>query len=546
MTNDALKKQGDDGAIGWQGEGSVALGASHLGVYQLPLRDPPLGEIAVYHVAVGMNAIGWGFGRRVKIGTSQGYGWAGKPLPSTVFEIAVKAGPLTRRRGQASVDQEGKVTPRPAPSSFFRSPRSVGRRRPSIDQRPRHVPEEAPMRLLTLTAAALLLAAPLTCADDRKPPPDADAQAKAEMMIKNLFKEDFSRRKPADLQALAVKLVQQAADAGADPTARFVLLRLAAEVAAKGGDAADALQAIDAQAKEYAVNAVALKAKALEATLRATGAPIDYQAVLDAALPAADETQAADDFDSEARLLRTAQVAATKLGNKPLAAVASERGKMVEAMQKEHENIKADLATLKDKPDDPDASLHVGRFLCFYKGDWDRRPAAAGRGRRRQAARTWPRWTSTPPRRRPTRRRWPTPGWRRPTRKRGSRCSRSSCTPTTGTSRPRPQLTGLDQAKVEKKIKDLDKIAEKLTVPDAPPEPGWVVLFRSANPALWDPATEQVGQNGYALPLSKAPDGVQVPQAQVRRHQSLRHHPHDERRPEEAERRRRDRLAGGQ
>ena len=191
-------------------------------------------------------------------------------------------------------------------------------------------------------------------------------------MIKNLFKEDFSRRKPADLQALAVKLVQQAADAGADPTARFVLLRLAAEVAAKGGDAADALQAIDVQAKEYAVNAVALKAKALEATLRATGAPIDYQAVLDAALPAADETQAADDFDSEARLLRAAQVAATKLGNKPLAAVASERGKMVEAMEKEHENIKADLATLKDKPDDPDASLHVGRFLCFYKGEWDR------------------------------------------------------------------------------------------------------------------------------------------------------------------------------
>jgi hypothetical protein len=31
----------------------------------------------------------------VKIGTSQGYGWAGAPLPSTVFEISVKAGPLT-------------------------------------------------------------------------------------------------------------------------------------------------------------------------------------------------------------------------------------------------------------------------------------------------------------------------------------------------------------------------------------------------------------------------------------------------------------------
>ena len=108
MTNDALKKQGDDGAIGWQGEGSVALGASHLGVYQLPLRDPPLGEIAVYHVAVGMNAIGWGFGRRVKIGTSQGYGWAGKSLPSTVFEIAVKAGPPSDAEAKHLLTKKGK------------------------------------------------------------------------------------------------------------------------------------------------------------------------------------------------------------------------------------------------------------------------------------------------------------------------------------------------------------------------------------------------------------------------------------------------------
>ena len=76
-----------------------------------------------------------------------------------------------------------------------------------------------------------------------------------------------------------------------------------------------------------------------------------------------------------------------------------------------------------------------------------------------------------------------------------------------------PQLAGLDKAKAEKRIKDIDKIAEKLTVPelkDAPPEPGWVVLFRSANPMLWDPPQEvKIGENGYAIPLSKAPDGIQ-------------------------------------
>src|SRR5439155_25557043 len=103
---------------------------------------------------------------------------------------------------------------------------SIPNREPSAaaaERRPH--PPEAPMRLLTLTAAALLLAAPLLRADDRKTPPDADAQAKAEAQIKDLFKDDFAKRKPADLQALASKLIQQAADTKNDPAGQFVLLR---------------------------------------------------------------------------------------------------------------------------------------------------------------------------------------------------------------------------------------------------------------------------------------------------------------------------------
>ena len=30
------------------------------------------------------------------------------------------------------------------------------------------------------------------------------------------------------------------------------------------------------------------------------------------------------------------------------------------------------MATLKEKPDDPDANLIVGKYQCFTKGDWDK------------------------------------------------------------------------------------------------------------------------------------------------------------------------------
>jgi hypothetical protein len=367
------------------------------------------------------------------------------------------------------------------------------------------------MRLLTLTATALFLAGPLLRADDRKTPPDADAQAKAEAQIKDLFKEDFAKRKPADLQALASKLIQAAADTKGDLPGQFVLLRLAAEVAAKGGDAADALQAIDAQAKDFAVNAAALKAQALDGVLRATGgATIDYQVILDAALPAADDAQAADDFDSAGRLLHAASVAANKVSNKQLATVASERGKLVDAMQKEYDNIKAELAVLKDKPEDPDASLHVGRFLCFYKGDWDRGlpllaicsdaklkdlakkdvngPVAAA-----DQAALADAWMDVAD------------------AEAGARVQQIQLHAYSWYKQAAPQLAGLDKAKAEKRIKDLDKVAERLTAPnlkDTTPEPGWVVLLRSLNPTLWDTDTNQ-GKYAYAIPLSKAPDGVQ-------------------------------------
>lgn len=365
------------------------------------------------------------------------------------------------------------------------------------------------MRLLTLTAAGLLLAAPLLRADDRRTPPDADAQAKAEAQIKDLFKDDFTKRKPADLQALASKLIQAAADTKGDLAGQFVLLRLAAEVAAKAGDAADALQAIDAQAKDFAVSAVALKAQALEGVVKATGgAQIDYQAVLDAAMPAADEAQADDDFDAEGHLLHASQVAATKLGNKQLATVAQERGKLVEAMQTEFDNIKGDLETLKNKPDDPDATLHVGRFWCFFKGDWDRglpllavcsdpklrglakkdlnEPAAAA-----DQAALADAWMDVAD------------------GEAGTRISQIQLHAYSWYKQSAPQLAGLDKAKVDKKIKDLDKLAEKLTVQkDAPGEVGWFVLFRSFDPQIWD-SDKNLGKNNFAVPLSKAPDGVQ-------------------------------------
>ena len=60
----------------------------------------------------------------------------------------------------------------------------------------------------------------------------------------------------------------------------------------------------------------------------------------------------------------------------------AECAKGLQQARREHEAIQAAQERLKTAPDDPDACLAVGRWYCFYQGDWERGPEALGQGQR--------------------------------------------------------------------------------------------------------------------------------------------------------------------
>jgi hypothetical protein len=66
-------------------------------------------------------------------------------------------------------------------------------------------------------------------------------------------------------------------------------------------------------------------------------------------------------------------------------------------------------------------------------------------------------------------------------------------------------LAGLTKTKVEKRLDETSKLAEQRIGRTA--IGGWVVLFRSSDPALWNTATNR-GRTQFALPLKNAPAGV--------------------------------------
>ncbi len=116
-------------------------------------------------------------------------------------------------------------------------------------------------RLLQTAPKALLVAVVLwpgratAWAQDKKPVPDAAAQAKAQELIRDVYGKQLEVSKTsAEKTGLAKKLLDQAAKSKGDPASHFVLLRIAKEVAVLAGDAETALEAVDPIIQTYEVD----------------------------------------------------------------------------------------------------------------------------------------------------------------------------------------------------------------------------------------------------------------------------------------------------
>jgi hypothetical protein len=207
-------------------------------------------------------------------------------------------------------------------------------------------------------------------AETRAPVPPGEALAEADREVRDVYRVEFTRRKPEEMQALAGKLLRRGQRGAETPALRFALLREARNVAAGVPDPALSLQAVNELAKVFAVDPLPLKADALVASVRAARTAAALKPVSDLAWPAAEEAVAADDYATALRLLAVAGNAAGRLDNKLFLDTVARRKAHVERLQKEFDRLGDTARALKSRPDDPAANLAVGRFRCLDKEDW--------------------------------------------------------------------------------------------------------------------------------------------------------------------------------
>ncbi len=196
------------------------------------------------------------------------------------------------------------------------------------------------------------------------PEPDAAVQKETLKKVKDLFKDEYAKKLPADQLALARKLLQNGAETTGDDAAKFVLLKEAREIAVASGDAETALRSVDETAKAFAVDASALKLAVLGKI--AVKEPDAARAAAKGYLSLVADAVRSENFDVATTATQRAEAMAKAAQDPALAARAAE-------LKSETASLKAEAARVKpmlDKPGSGDEEA-IGRYLCFVKGEWD-------------------------------------------------------------------------------------------------------------------------------------------------------------------------------
>ncbi len=200
---------------------------------------------------------------------------------------------------------------------------------------------------------------------EKLPIPDDAAQEKVMATIRDIYKDDYK-----DRTALANKLFQRATETQ-DTTERFVLLQEAKDLASETWQGKLAFDVIDVMAKEYEISGPSMKVEVFEQAVKKPRiSPEQKIAIAKVALEVIDAAIGEDKFDVAKKAGRIASQLVRQTNNKDLLQEIVAKGKDVGIAAKAYADAQKAMATLKGMPDDPEANLIVGKYLCFNKGNW--------------------------------------------------------------------------------------------------------------------------------------------------------------------------------
>jgi hypothetical protein len=210
---------------------------------------------------------------------------------------------------------------------------------------------------------------PATPAVLRSAIPDSASQAASRKLMREVYAEQLTDRTANARATLSAKLLQDSATARSNPADCFVLLTGALEAAKESGRLPLCLSCAQKLAENFPVDPVAIKID-LAATMRLAESPAPTASEnLSAGLDLFDDLLAHEAFAEATRLATMLTPLARNSVSSRVAVQA--RTKDIAYWKTLHERLPQQEQKLQASPGDPEASLAVGRYYCFARGDWE-------------------------------------------------------------------------------------------------------------------------------------------------------------------------------
>jgi hypothetical protein len=204
--------------------------------------------------------------------------------------------------------------------------------------------------------------------------PDQAAAASAAKLVAEVFKADLAKTEPAEIDAVAQKMFEEAMQTTGPVAGQYALLVQARDLAQKAGDLEFALRSVQILSDRFTVDAAALSAQATDACLQSAGtAPPDIaRRSADCALSLCSRLVSAGDFAQAARAASTAEAFAKASKDSALASRFAPVAPLARAVADAYKQAEGAIRQLASNPTDPAANLTAGRLYCLVMDNWQK------------------------------------------------------------------------------------------------------------------------------------------------------------------------------
>lgn len=218
---------------------------------------------------------------------------------------------------------------------------------------------------------AIAPTAPETVIQERLPvPPGPDRKAALEK-VQDIFANDLkAAQSKVDKVALAKDLLQRGKEED-DPVSKFALLYEARDLALSAVDLTTAMDVTDEITAWFEVDPSVLQTNTVTQLADAAKSDIDRRAIAMKSLEIVDDAIGDSSWSSAEQLLRAASKVGSRLKDRVLTKVISDKRKQVASFKELWEKAERASVVLATAPEDGPANLELGRYRCFVLGEWN-------------------------------------------------------------------------------------------------------------------------------------------------------------------------------